>query len=208
MPGGMYYLTVASMTPSTCPRKVLSPLHKEAALMEIFLAYILIFLARIMDVSLSTVRTILVVRGKRLWAAFCGFFEVSIYITALSWVMAGGFNDPFKVIAYALGFATGTYVGMFVEEKLAIGTLTMQIIPAEESQAHALLEAARECGFGVTSLVGEGREGTKHVLMVTLARRTQRALLALVDQLAPGSFVTSLDTRSARGGVFNYRKDK
>ncbi|HEY3315754.1 MAG TPA: DUF5698 domain-containing protein [Bacillota bacterium] len=176
--------------------------------MELFLSYFLIFIARIMDVSLSTVRTILVVRGRRGWAAVCGFFEVSIYITALSWVMAGGFNDPFKIVAYALGFASGTFVGMLVEEKLAIGTLTMQIIPADESQAHALIEAARECGFGVTSLIGEGREGIRHVLMVTLARRTQRALLALVDRLAPGSFITALDTRSSRGGIFNYRKDK
>ncbi len=176
--------------------------------MSIFLSYLLIFLARICDVTLGTVRTILVVRGKRGLAAMTGFFEVGIYITVLGIIMAGGFEDPFKIVAYALGFATGTYVGMFVEEKLAIGTLTIQIIPGDESQAGALAAAARERGYGVTVLTGEGREGPRHLLMVTLHRRTQAGLLALVDELAPGSFITALDTRSATGGVFAYRKGK
>ncbi len=176
--------------------------------MAIFLSLALIFVARICDVTLGTVRTILVIRGKRALSAVTGFFEVGIYITVLGVVMSGGFDNPLKIIAYALGFAAGTYVGMFVEEKLAIGTLTMQIIPGDESQAASLAAAARERGYGVTVLTGEGREGPRHLLMVTLHRRAQAGLLALVDELAPGSFITALDTRSATGGVFAYRKGK
>ncbi|MHB8926089.1 MAG: DUF2179 domain-containing protein [Bacillota bacterium] len=175
--------------------------------MDLLVSYLLIFLARICDVTLGTVRTILVIRGKRALAAATGFFEVGIYITVLGQVMSN-MKDPFKIVAYALGFATGTYAGMLVEEKLAIGTLTVQIIPGDESQAGALAAAARERGYGVTVLTGEGREGARHLLMVTLHRRTQAGLLALVEELAPGSFTTALDTRSATGGVFAYRKGK
>jgi len=175
--------------------------------MDILASYLIIFLARIGDVTLGTVRTLLVIRGRRALAAMTGFFEVGIYITVLGQVMSN-MRDPFKIVAYALGFATGTYVGMLVEERLAIGTLIMQIIPGAESQALSLAAAARERGYGVTIIPGEGREGPRHLLMVTLHRRAQAGLLSLVDELAPGSFITALDARSATGGVFAYRKGK
>ncbi len=174
---------------------------------DVLLSYFALFLARIFDVTLGTLRMIMVVRGKRAWAAAAGFFEVLIYISALGWVMSS-LNDPFKIVAYAAGFATGTFVGGVVEEKLAIGILTMQVIPGSRQDAEILTSVAREQGFGVTVLTGEGREGPRDVLMISLDRRAQRALVRLVDEVAPGSFLTALDTRSARGGVFAYRKGK
>jgi uncharacterized protein YebE (UPF0316 family) len=179
----------------------------EAVRLDIAFSYLAVFLARIFDVTLGTIRTILVVRGRRGWAAAAGFVEVLIYITALGWVMSS-LDDPLKLVAYALGFASGTYVGMFVEEKLAIGTLSVQIIPGTLDQAVVLADAARESGFGVTTLTGEGREGPRQVLMVTLQRRAQRKLLRLVSELAPGAFTTALDMRSTRGGVFNHLRRK
>lgn len=174
---------------------------------DVVISYFALFFARIFDVTLGTFRMIMIVRGKRAWAAVAGFFEVLIYISALGWVMSS-LNDPFKIVAYAAGFATGTFVGGLVEEKLAIGILTMQVIPGSREQAEALTNEARQRGFGVTVLTGEGREGPREVLMVSLDRRAQNTLLRLVDELAPGSFLTALDTRSTRGGVFAYRKGK
>lgn len=96
------------------------------------LEYLLIFFARVCDVTLSTVRMILVVRGKRYPAAAIGLVEASIYITALGRVMRN-IDDPLKVLAYGLGFASGTLLGSWVEERLALGHVTLEVIPPEEN---------------------------------------------------------------------------
>lgn len=85
--------------------------------------YLFIFLARVVDVSLATMRTLMLVRGKGLIAACIGFFEVMIYITALNKVVSG-LDNPANLVVYALGFATGNFMGSYIEEKLAIGLTT------------------------------------------------------------------------------------
>ena len=89
--------------------------------------YLLIFLMRVCDVSLTTFRTLMVVQGRRVQAAFIGFFEVILYIVALGKVVSS-LDDPINLLFYALGFATGNYVGITIENKIALGNLGAQII--------------------------------------------------------------------------------
>ena len=167
--------------------------------------YLFIFIARITDVSLATVRTLLLVRGRRLPAGLIGFFEVSIYILALSRVM-GELSHPLNLLFYAAGFATGNIVGSFVEEKLAVGTVMAHVISRD---AHAIeaAEALRQDGFGVTVIDGHGREGDRPVLLVGMQRKVLPHFIRRVDELLPGAFVTVLDSRQAVGGVFGFRNE-
>ncbi|HOA71097.1 MAG TPA: DUF2179 domain-containing protein [Bacillota bacterium] len=168
------------------------------------LEYLLIFFARVCDVTLSTVRMILVVRGKRYPAAAIGLVEASIYITALGRVMRN-IDDPLKVLAYGLGFASGTLLGSWVEERLALGHVTLEVIPPEEN-AEELLRAVRTAGYGVTVLTGHGLKGPKQVLLVSTDRKSLPRLAAIIEEFAPDSFMTVLETRAVRGGVTPFLK--
>jgi len=139
----------------------------------------------------------MIVRGKGIIAASVGFFEVMIYITALNRVVSG-LDNPANLIFYALGFATGNYIGSYIEEKLAIGLTTVQIISLHRDMGDMI----REMGFGVTSLEGKGREGTKEVLIVSLPRKDLNRLLNFIDENDKDAFVTIMDTRASKGGYF------
>ncbi|KYO68705.1 DUF2179 domain-containing protein [Thermovenabulum gondwanense] len=163
--------------------------------------YLFIFFARVADVSLATIRTIMIVKGHRLQAAIIGFFEVIIYITALTQVV-GKLNNPLNLLSYALGFATGNFVGSFIEEKLALGYTTVQVI----TQRSRLCEKIRNCGFGVTTLNGMGKEGIREVLMISTARKDLPKLISLIEEEDDTAFITVLDTKSAKGGYFKQNK--
>jgi len=168
--------------------------------------YLLILLARVLDVSLATVRMLLVVRGKKYPAAAVGFVEATVYIAVLSRIMQN-LSDPMKVLAYGLGFASGTLLGGFLEERLAIGQVSCLVIPSTGT-ADELLKALRTTGYGVTVLEGQGMTGTKTVLLVSTDRKTLPRLTSLIDEFSPGSFVTVLETKDVVGGVIPYRKTK
>jgi len=165
--------------------------------LELLLGYLLIFGARVVDVSLGTIRTLLIVRGKRLQAAAYGFFEVIVYVLALNQVFQT-LNQPASLLVYALGFAAGNYVGSLLEEKLALGYLTVQAISL--NCPDELATVLRLEGFGVTVLSGTGKEGTRQVLNVVLKRKDLGKLFGLVDSWDSQAFVTVFDARSTRGG--------
>lgn len=167
------------------------------------LSYLLIFAARVGDVTLSTIRILLLMRGKALLASVIGFFEVTIFILALNQVV-GNLDDPFRLLAYALGFATGNFVGSRLEERLALGFATVQVISMDKSVE--LLEQIRERGFGVTALEGCGREGTYQILNVLLKRRDLPCFLSLVRGIDDQAFVSVMDTRKIFGGYFSRIK--
>jgi uncharacterized protein YebE (UPF0316 family) len=168
--------------------------------------YLFIFLARICDVSLATVRMLLVLRGRRYPAACIGLVEASVYVGALSRVMKN-IDDPWKILAYGMGFASGTIIGSVIEERLAIGHVALQVIPAE-GMAEELLSVLRTAGYGVTVLQGRGMTGPKEILLVSTDRKTLPRLSSIIEEFAPDSFVTVLETRSVQGGIFPYRRLK
>ena len=110
-----------------------------------------------------------------------------------------------KVLAYGLGFASGTLLGSWVEERLALGHVTLEVIPPEEN-AEELLRAVRTAGYGVTVLTGHGLKGPKQVLLVSTDRKSLPRLAAIIEEFAPDSFMTVLETRAVRGGVTPFLK--
>ncbi|EKP94909.1 DUF2179 domain-containing protein [Thermaerobacter subterraneus] len=172
------------------------------------LSYVLVFLARVADVSLSTLRLMLVFRGQRLLGSLVGLFEVSIYIVALGFVVERLHEDPITLLFYALGFASGSYLGGVLEERLALGVEMVQVIP-HGSGGRILAGDLRQQGYGVTELEGQGREGHRTVLLITVERKRLPQLLATLREREPQAFVTVLDTRRAIGGVLTgMRKGK
>jgi len=164
-----------------------------------------IFFARIADVSISTVRILMLTRGKRLVAAFLGFFEVSIYITALSQVV-GHLDNPWKILVYALGFSCGTLVGGFLEEKMALGYTFVELVP--KNNPPELITALRDQNFGVTVLEGEGRTGPRYILTLILRRKDLPRFRTIVDQVDPDAFYAILDARGTKGGYIQGIKKK
>lgn len=168
-------------------------------------SYLFIFVARFLDVTLSTVRILMLMRGRSFTAAIIGFFEVIIYILALNQVV-GSLGDPLRLIVYALGFATGNYVGGTLEEHLALGFATAQVISLEKSDE--MVEEMRLQGFGVTVLEGCGKHGTHQILHVLLKRRDLPCFLDLTRKVDNQAFVSVMDTRKIFGGYFTKIKAK
>lgn len=163
--------------------------------------YLFIFVARVLDMSLDVVRILMLTKGKKVAAALIGFVEVTIFIVALGKVMEGGMDDPFKIIAYAGGFATGNYVGAVIEGFLAVGYLSVQVFPRRDKVGDTINKLRAE-GFGVTSVVGAGRGGPRTILFVTLKRKDLNRMVGIMDEIDPKTFYNISDARNIRGGVF------
>ena len=168
--------------------------------MPILFGYALIFLARVVDVTLATIRTLMVVQGRKTQAALIGFFEVGIYITVLGKVVSG-LDNPFNLLAYCAGYAAGNFVGITIENKIALGNLSAQIILATADN-HELVDALRANGFGVTIIQGEGIKGPKEVLNIALNRKDLNKLKKLIYEFDMDAFITVNSTNPISGGYF------
>ncbi len=174
------------------------------ALLASSIGPIIIFFMRIGDVSLATVRMLLIMRNARVWAPVIGFFEVLI------WLMAAGvaiqhLDSPWHVLGYAAGYGAGNLVGLMLEERLALGFASIQVFTKD--QGPELAEALRTFGHGVTQLNGRGREGPVDVILSVVKRRELKAVRTLVDDLAPAAFVAVEEpTAIQRGWMFPKRR--
>ena len=172
--------------------------------LELNLAMILIFCARCTDVSMATMRMLLLVKGQRFKAACIGFCEISLYLMSLKYVLDAGFHSPLNFIAYALGFSTGNYIGSYLEEKLLKGHIVVEIITEETQGGRELAEKLRSKGFGTTVLEGAGRDGPRLILKVICDRKDRFAVAEIGKQA--GGFVFMADVRNVWGGYFSKKK--
>ncbi|MCS6906852.1 MAG: DUF5698 domain-containing protein, partial [Anaerolineales bacterium] len=141
---------------------------------------LLIFVARISDVSLMTLRIVFSAQGRRSLAPVVGFFEVLIWILAIGQIMRN-LTNPLTYLAYAAGFAAGNYIGLFIEQKLAIGTVAVRIFLKQDSDR--LMELLKEKGFGVTKLPAMGTQGSIDILYTLIPRRHLRQVEELIHQI-------------------------
>lgn len=157
-------------------------------MLELIGAAALIILLRVADVSLGTIRIILLARGSRWRASAIGFFESLIWVVAFA-IVIQDLDEPARMVAYATGYGLGTLVGATVERKLAIGMVVVQIVAPVDTPSSA--PVLRELGFGVTELNGEGRDGTVRVVVSVLPRRRLDRVLRTVEEVNPAAFVTT-----------------
>jgi uncharacterized protein YebE (UPF0316 family) len=160
---------------------------------------VIIFFARICDVSLQTLRIIYISRGKRNIAPLIGFVETFIWITVVAQVMRSVNALP-TYLGYAAGFAAGSFVGMFVEDRLAIGQQIIRIIIPDK--VNELISNLRGAGYGVTRVAGEGSSGPVTLVYTVVNRKDLPGVLGLIHQSHPHAFLSIEDLRTIKEGVF------
>ncbi len=156
------------------------------------LSALIIFVARVCDVSLGTLRNVMVIKGKKPLAIGIAFFESLIWIFAVSRVLSQ-VNDAFTALSFALGFATGTFVGMSLESFFKIGE---QVVRIFTRKGDAMAEILREAGYRVTLMDGRGRDGPVQLLFVQVRRRSAGNLAKLARNYDEHSFILFDDIRA------------
>jgi uncharacterized protein YebE (UPF0316 family) len=164
---------------------------------------VLIFLARITDVTLGTVRLIFVSRGFKYLAPVAGFFEVLIWILVIGQIMRNLAN-PVCYLAYAGGFATGNFIGLLIVEKLSLGMVLVRVITPK--QADSLIELLRARQYGVTNIDGEGASGPVEVLFTIVPRREVAVVVELVKKFNPHAFYTIEEVDYVERGIFPIQR--
>ncbi len=165
--------------------------------MEMFVGGLLVFLARVVSVSMATVRTLIGMRGQKRLATAIGFFESLIYILAIARVLRD-VGNVWNVLGYCGGFAGGTLVGLAIEEKLALGYGVVQAISQDGGEKIA--SALPQAGYGATQMVGEGLAGRVYVVTTVVKRRDIASVMTLVSEVDKMAFVTVDDaSRVYRG---------
>jgi uncharacterized protein YebE (UPF0316 family) len=160
---------------------------------------LLIFLARIADVTLGTLRFIFISRGYRWLAPTVGFFEVTIWLVAIREVLVN-LRNFVCVLAYGLGFAAGNFIGLWLEEKLSIGMVLVRIWLKHNQ--NGLMNFLKEHEYGYTIVEGEGTREKVKILFTIIKRKNLEHVLTAVSELAPNAFYTIESIRSAREGVY------
>lgn len=168
-------------------------------MVKLMWVYFFIFFAKIVEVTLATLRIMLVNRGEKIKGACIGFFEVMLWVIVVSQVLDGVSEDPIKLLVYCLAFALGNYIGVTIENKLAIGTACIQAVVAQDKQPE-LSDALREKGFGVTHIQGAGKDGPVQVLMIYLKRKCLDEATTLIRSYSPHALITVNDVRQLRNG--------
>lgn len=162
----------------------------------------LIFLARVTDVSIGTFRIILVSKGKKAISALLGFIEVSIWLLAISQVFQQVTNIA-CFLAYGFGFAMGNYVGITIEEKIAMGQQAIRIITRNTMEI--LPMALRDAGYGATVIKAKGAKGDVNIIFSVVHRRQVKEVLALAREIDPNIFISLQDVRSVDAGFLPLR---
>lgn len=160
---------------------------------------LLIFILRVVDVALATVRMLMVIRGRKAPAWIIGFAQAIVFVVALQAVLSD-LDNWLNILGYAAGFATGNVAGMMIEERMALGHTHLRIISS--ARGAEVAEQLRGAGFAVTEIPGRGRDGTVTLLNVSVLRRRVLEVRHLVEDVDQDAMVTAEDIHPVRRGFW------
>ena len=163
---------------------------------------ITIFTINVVYVTLNTLRMMLTMKGYQLVAPFIAMAEIAVWVVGLGLVL-DNLDNILNIVVYSLGFGTGIYVGMKIEDKLALGHIVVTVIVPENGWDIA--EEIRGEGFGVTISQAYGREGTRYVLEILTPRSNERILYRLIHEIESKAFIISYEPRYINGGFWTKR---
>ena len=167
--------------------------------MEIFLLCLKIFFARILDVSLGTVRTIVTVKGKKFYAALIGFIEVFIWFLVARDALNVEIDTIFIPLSYSLGYATGTLIGGLISEKVISGNLTVQIVLSNQNTE--IIDIIREKGYAVSVIDAKGQnDDKKYMLFMEINKNRLNSLKDLIKTLDEKAFIVVNETKMVQNG--------
>jgi uncharacterized protein YebE (UPF0316 family) len=165
--------------------------------MAVFITFWVIVLARVVDVTLDTVRTVAIVQGRRIFAAVLGFFQALVYVCAIAKVLLN-MDHPVYALAYALGFASGTFLGITIEQYLAFGH---QLITLATRKGVEVAKVLRACDYKVAEIKGHARDGDLAILFAEIPRREAQKLIRTASAVDENCFCMVNDVRVARFGA-------
>ena len=161
--------------------------------------YALIFAAKLIEVTISTLRTVLNARGQKVLGAAIGFVEVAIWLVIASVVLKDIQSDILKVVMYCLAYSLGNYIGVTIEEKLALGMSVIEIL-ARKEDAHELASSLRDEGFGVTAIDSYGKENTMVILKMFLKRKQLDKAQTIIKSKYPNEVFSVSDVKTFANG--------
>lgn len=168
---------------------------------NVILGFIVIFLLRVTDVSLGTIRTVYILQGRRMLATGIGFIEVTIFIFAISQVVRH-LDSPVLMLAYSGGFALGTYLGLSLEERFAIGQSQLRVISL--GQGDEVARALWDRDFGATVVPGHGRRGPVELVFSIIPRRNITEAVKIASEVDTDSVVSVSDSRYLFRGYLGF----
>ena len=163
---------------------------------------LIIFISRVCDVSLGTLRHVFISKGFRKIVPLLGFFEVLIWIIVVAQVMKN-LNNIACYLAWAGGFATGTYVGLWIEERLALGLQVIRIITNQNCDE--LLTALKQDDHGVTIVDAQGSQGAVKMIFTIIKRKNVQTVAEQINKYNPTAFYSVEDIKNANQGVFTHK---
>jgi len=159
----------------------------------------IILIINIIYVSFFTIRMILTLKGQRYLAALISTIEVVIYVIGLGLVL-DNLNEVQNIIAYAIGYGLGVLTGMKIEEKLALGYITVNVITKEYDRD--LPKNLRDRGYGVTTWMANGLEGDRMALQILTPRKYELKLYQTIKELDPKAFIIAYEPKTIYGGFW------
>lgn len=172
-------------------------------MMESILGGLFIMFMRILDVSIGTVRTIMVVQGRKYFAGMFGAIEVLIWILAIRYIFQHLEQIP-NIIGYSLGFGLGNILGITIEQKIGLGYIQLNII--SKNRYKEIAKLLREMKFGVTEIKGEGTSGEVIILIVIIPRKIQNKIIKAIESVDSHCFITVQHSLPYRGFIHGSRK--
>ena len=162
--------------------------------------YLFIFFGKILEVSFGTLRIVLINRGERTIGSLIAVIEITLWLIVASSVLTGFKEDFLKGIVYAVAFACGNYIGSWLDELLAFGLSSMQVVLPDLASAKEAEACLREKGFGMTTIDVHGRDNDRSMLIMTMQRKRLPEALAILEKQCNGAVVTVTDIKTQRGG--------
>jgi uncharacterized protein YebE (UPF0316 family) len=167
------------------------------------LIYVIIFFGKLTEVTTATLRIVLINRGIRAVGCMLAVFEIILWLIITSTVLSGFQSDPWKIVVYAAAYAFGNFMGSWLDEKLAFGLSSIQIVVKEIDTAHALVNTLRDAGFGITTMDVHGIDNTERYMMVTMVQRKAVAeAIRIVNRVTDSALITVSDVKVQKGGYF------
>jgi len=163
----------------------------------------LIFMARVADVSLGTIRVIFISKGLKYFASAIGFFEILIWLLAIGQIMKN-LSNPVCYIAYAGGFAMGNFVGIWIAEKLSLGVVLIRVVTKKD--ASKLVDHLKISEYGVTSVDGHGAAGEVKIVFTIVPRREVASVVDLIKNFNPKAFYSIEEVGFVERGIFPVKR--
>jgi uncharacterized protein YebE (UPF0316 family) len=164
------------------------------------LIYFFIFFGKILEVTVATVRVVLINRGEKKIGSIIAFFEILLWLLITGTVLVGFQEDMIRVVVFALAFAIGNYLGSWLEGKLAVGYCSIQIIVTDSIGTQTLIDELRNNNYAVTMIKGQGKDGERDLLILHLLRKRIPTAIEIVKSHLDNAFIIINDVKKLHGG--------